>query len=1095
MPTPHDPLRSTAPRQGGSTLHGLVAQAGNVSTAKLASLALEDLRQRWACGDRIRPEDYFEQLPALGADADAVMDLIYAEILLREELGENVSVSEYLCRFPDHASALRRQFQLHGAVKSQLGGETPTNATRTVSRNAAAGKPKTASEQLRGRFGRYVIERTLGKGGMGTVYLAHDTQLDRPVALKVMRFAADESSQGRERFFREARTAATLDHPNICPVYDVGNEGGIPYLTMAYIEGRSLAEFTKDGQRLPVREVATLVRQLALGLAEAHQRGIVHRDIKPSNVMLNRRQEPILMDFGLARHSKTGDERLTQDGQVIGTPAYMPPEQVNGDLEAIGPASDIYSLGVMLYELLTGKIPFHGNIAQILAKVLNEEPPPASKYRLDLDPRLEAICAKAMAKNIAERHASMAEFAEALGRFLHQTQPTATVTARSTQAVTVSVAAVPSPSPLSHLSTLDLPAKPRRSLEWVWVPAAVVLGGGVLAAFTLFGGGAKDPPRTAPQAAAATKPATPAAVATKPAPPETKPTPPDTKPTVVVAADKDKLAKQARAILDKACYRCHGKDDSAEGGFRDALDVGRMIARKKLVPGNAAGSRVFKKIVSGEMPPENEKPQLTKAEIATLSQWIDAGAPAFDEPAVAQERPFRSTKDVLTAVRDHLAKLPSHDWPFQRYFTLTHLHNNKAYKDADLRLARAGLSKVINSLSWKPNIVLPEAIDPDQIVFAIDVRKLDWDRDNLWNEVLKTYPYGLKHDQDADPALKELAKEVYSRCGTDIPYVRGDWFLAWATRPPLYHTLLRLPHNAVELEKQLKVNIPDNFNKDKLVRAGFATSGVSGQNRMVERHESPYGAYWKSYDFKSNEKEGNLFRFPLGPEFHNNPFEKQAFKHDGGEVIFHLPNGLQAYLLVDGKDKRIDEGPIEVVSDSLKTSGTAKIVNGLSCLACHGQGMKADFKDTVRDGTGLQGGPRDKVHRLYPVPETMNKLLQEDTDRFLTAMDKACGPFLKVGDDKNKDIKDFPEPVGVLARQYILKELSLVDAALELGLEDATVLFSAVKTNDRLRELGLRPLATNATIKRETWESLARFISPYHEAASALELGTPKRVK
>src|SRR5262245_23334617 len=128
---------------------------------------------------------------------------------------------------------------------------------------------------------------------------------------------------------------------------------------------------------------------------------------------------------------------------------------------------------------------------------------------------------------------------------------------------------------------------------------------------------------------------------------------------------------------------------------------------------------------------------------------------------------------------------------------------------------------------------------------------------------------------------------------------------------------------ARDLERKLGVYVADNFKRDKLARAGFTASGVSGQNRMVERHESPYGAYWKSYDFKSNAGRGNLFRFPLGPAFAGNPYADQAFAHDGGEIIFNLPNGLQGYLLVNGKDGRIDEGPVEVVSDSLKTSGTA----------------------------------------------------------------------------------------------------------------------------------------------------------------------------
>jgi serine/threonine-protein kinase len=288
------------------------------------------------------------------------------------------------------------------------------------------------------------------------------------------------------------------------------------------------------------------------------------------------------------------------------------------------------------------------------------------------------------------------------------------------------------------------------------------------------------------------------------------------------------------------------------------------------------------------------------------------------------------------------------------------------------------------------------------------------------------------------------------------------------------------------------VDVVADFNRDQLARAGFATSGVSGQNRLIERHAAAHGAYWKSYDFKSNDDRGNLFRFPLGPDFRDNPFAQQAFKHDGGEVIFNLPNGLQGYLLVNGKDERIDEGPIEVVSDGLKTSGTAKIVNGLSCLACHNRGMKSDFKDTVRDGSALAGAARDKVHRLHPKADDMQKLVHEDEDRFLLALDRATGRFLKVGAERDRPIKDFAEPVGPLARLCTLRELGAEEAAIELGLPDAKALRDAIRSSEELVRLGLGPLATGATIKREAWESRSKFNSPFQEAANALERGTPK---
>jgi serine/threonine protein kinase/WD40 repeat protein len=267
-------------------------------------------------------------------------------------------------------------------------------------------------------FGRYRLLKLLGQGGMGSVYLAHDTQLDRPVALKIPLLSPEEGSKHLERFYREARAAAALHHPNICPVHDVGEIDGIPYLTMAYIEGKPLTTFAAGPQSLTPRQAALLVRKLALALAEAHKRGVVHRDLKPANVMIDRRSEPIVMDFGLARRRRPGDTRLTQKGEVMGTPAYMPPEQVSGDLEAMGPACDVYSLGVILYELLAGRLPFEGDVMALLSQVLLDEPPPPSKFRPDLDPDLEAICLKAMAKKVPNRFASMTDLAAALTEYL-----------------------------------------------------------------------------------------------------------------------------------------------------------------------------------------------------------------------------------------------------------------------------------------------------------------------------------------------------------------------------------------------------------------------------------------------------------------------------------------------------------------------------------------------------------------------------------------------------------------------------------------------------------------------------------------------------
>ena len=268
------------------------------------------------------------------------------------------------------------------------------------------------------QFGRYRIIRQLGQGGMGAVYLAQDTKLNRQVALKVPFFGPGDGPQAIPRFEREARAVAALEHPNLCPVFDVGEIDGIHYLTMPFIDGKTLSEAMDRDQVVTEAQAAAVARKLALALQEAHDKGIIHRDLKPGNVMVNRRRELIIMDFGLARVVDGDDKPITRTGHVLGTALYMAPEQAAGDIAAIGPAADVYSLGVMLYELLTGQRPFEGPWSLVIGLKNVMDPEPPSKYRTDLSPSLNAICLKAIARSPTDRYASMVEFAGALDGFL-----------------------------------------------------------------------------------------------------------------------------------------------------------------------------------------------------------------------------------------------------------------------------------------------------------------------------------------------------------------------------------------------------------------------------------------------------------------------------------------------------------------------------------------------------------------------------------------------------------------------------------------------------------------------------------------------------
>ena len=294
--------------------------------------------------------------------------------------------------------------------------ETLTNATA----ESTPTRPHVPGQILVGRhFGRYKIKRELGRGAMGVVYLALDTNLDRQVAVKVPSFAEEDGQDVVDRFYREARAMATISHPNLCPVYDVGDIDGVHYLTMQFVEGRPMSDYLQGGKSQSPKQAAAVLRKLALALEEAHRAGIVHRDLKPANIMISDRNEPVIMDFGLAQRRKKNETTLTQTGQLMGTPAYMSPEQVKGKQDLIGPPTDVYALGVICYQLLTGKLPFVGSLGEVMAAILTEEPVRPSKVGgAKIDRTIEAICLKAMHKSMEERYASAAELAKSLKDYM-----------------------------------------------------------------------------------------------------------------------------------------------------------------------------------------------------------------------------------------------------------------------------------------------------------------------------------------------------------------------------------------------------------------------------------------------------------------------------------------------------------------------------------------------------------------------------------------------------------------------------------------------------------------------------------------------------
>jgi tetratricopeptide (TPR) repeat protein len=530
--------------------------------------------------------------------------------------------------------------------------------------------------------------------------------------------------------------------------------------------------------------------------------------------------------------------------------------------------------------------------------------------------------------------------------------------------------------------------------------------------------------------------------------------------SVAAAGEPDRLAlaRQALRILETNCYHCHGKDGTNEGGFNYVLDAARLVARKKVVPGDAARSKLYRRLVSADnpMPPEDEKVRPGKDEVAVLKQWIDAGAPAAAE--VTARRAFLSAADVVRAMRDDLAnRVPERDRRFTRYFTLTHLYNAGLSED-ELQSYRHGLAKLVNSLSWGRHVVVPRPIDEARTVFRIDLRDYQWN-EKVWDAVLGVNPYGVSPATDA-------AREVAALTQCRLPYVRGDWFVAAASRPPLYHDVLQLPATEQELEKLLRVETAEDIRQERVARAGFNSSGVSRNNRLIERHEAGSVTYWKSYDFASNTGRQNLFAHPLGPGD-----DEGSFRHDGGEIIFNLPNGLQAYMLVTGAGKRLDKGPTAIVSDPRRPDRAVE--NGLSCMSCHAKGL-IEKSDQVRDhvlknAAAFTQADVDTVLALYPPRDKFTELLRGDARRFQDAVAATGAPLSAT------------EPVAALALRFEA-ELDLLLAAAEAGVPPAELLKALDRSALLAKELGsLR--VEGGTVQRQV------FVNAFGDIAEVLRLG------
>ena len=515
---------------------------------------------------------------------------------------------------------------------------------------------------------------------------------------------------------------------------------------------------------------------------------------------------------------------------------------------------------------------------------------------------------------------------------------------------------------------------------------------------------------------------------------------------------QQQIALDTYAIFQQSCLICHGPD----GAYKESLlmEHSALIEKGSVVPGNPDASELYKRLITTETAKRMPlgQPQLPPQSINTIRNWILAGAPDWAATSTT-DAAFISPAEILTTIETHLMSLAPFDRAFARYFTMTHLYN--AGESAQiLQEYRKALNKLINSLSWGSVVTNPQPIDPQWTIFYIDLRHYEWDVNDGWTTIEAEYPYHIPYDAPTQTALKAQLTRLQGEMNADIPSVHVDWFVAQASLPPLYHDLLDLPLTDRELETRLEVDVLRNLQNApgvRVWRAGTNNSGVSNNNRVIERHRSRYGAYWKSYDFAGSVGTQNIFTHPL------------SFTHDGGEVIFNLPNGLQAYYVTNASGFRLDDAPINIVSNPAASDPTVR--NGLSCFGCHTEGMKT-FEDEVRSVIESNATPAyDKAQalRLYVAQLEMDALLREDTDRYRVALEATGGAFGGI-----EPISRFHEVFqGTVDASY---------TAAVVGLETEAFL-EKIRENVGLRNVGLLVLdSPNGSMKRDAWTSNFRDI-------------------
>ena len=386
------------------------------------------------------------------------------------------------------------------------------------------------------------------------------------------------------------------------------------------------------------------------------------------------------------------------------------------------------------------------------------------------------------------------------------------------------------------------------------------------------------------------------------------------------------------ALLQSRCSQCHTYGERDTAGWGSVLDLSRMIASDIVVPGNPEDSRLYQRVaIRIDMPLNGSR--LTNEEVAVLGNWIKGMGRPYKQP--------RTNEQILDVIATDNDKIffsdpdPAQTEADQfRYISFAHFAD-EGRAAAEIKSTESVLQVVMNSLSNRPQLVKLQAVDQGRTIFRFNLTDLGWTAQD-WDNLVTFYPYCIQSNQFNHSIL-------YDRLKTQAPYVRADWLMATATKSPIYEQLLRIPATLDELADDLNVDVAGNINHigqvepEDVVRIGFRASGVSSQNRIIERHARGNSAsLWISYDFANNDGTSDIRNNPLGPAAIDQRNFQSVFSQAGGEIIFTLDNGLQGYLLVDAVGNRINEAPKVIVRDPRRPTGAVE--NGISCINCHGLG-------------------------------------------------------------------------------------------------------------------------------------------------------------